>query len=167
MSEKIARLAVNYLRDFMFPALPIDIQNLFPLVNDPFASPDSTDPVPNIVVGEYQDFGANASLPMITAYAEGAAEGIVPHYRHLTLHIDIWVGANQSPNVDSRRVISILYEYVFRTLDNTNWTPTKQGVQIERSYEIERSAILFEPTNRIYHISNSYRVEALSASGWY
>lgn len=164
MSELVARLAVQQLRKFMLPALPSDVASKFPLTGDPLVSGDTE--VSNIVVGQYQDQGANAALPMITVYCEGAAEGIVNVFRHLTLHIDIWVGGTTpGPNADERRFVSILYEYIFRSLQNTNWSGQK--VRIERCYEIERSPILFEPTNKIYHLSNTYRVEALSAAGWY
>ena len=148
----------------MFPALPTEVQNKFPLIKDPLVS--GPNQVPNIVVGEYQDQGANTALPIICVYCEGAAEGIVNVYRHLTLHVEPWnSAATPGPNVDERRFVSILYEYIFRSLCNTNWTGQK--VRIQRCYELERSAILFEPTNKVYHISNSYRVEALSAVGWY
>lgn len=164
MSELVARLAVAQLRKFMIPALPSDVSSKFPLINDPLVSGNTQ--VPNIVVGQYQDQGANAALPMITVYCEGASEGLVNVYRHLTLHVDIWVGpATPGPNADERRFVSIVYEYIFRSLQNTNWSGQK--VRIERSYEIERSPILFEPASKIYHLSNSYRVEALSAAGWY
>jgi hypothetical protein len=162
MSEKVARLAVAALRSKMFPQLPKTVQDLFPQVSDPLVQP--TEQVPNIIVGEYQDQGAGAALPMVTVHCEGAAEGIVNVYRHITMHVDIWVSAAQTPNVDARRIISTIYEYVFKNLENTNWSG--QDIQIERSYEIERSAILFEPQNKIYHISNAYRVEALSKV-WY
>ena len=168
MSEKVARLAVTTLRNSMFPLLPQQIRDMFPKILDPLV--DQTEKVPNIVVGQYQDFGANAGLPMIAVNCEGASEGIVNVYRHITMHVDIWVGANQSPNVDARRIASIIYEYVFRSLQNVNWSSKLvdgiSAVQIERCYELERSAILFEPTNKIYHIANSYRVEALSQT-WY
>lgn len=167
MSEQVARLAVVTLRNNMFPALPQDIQGLFALISDPLVS--GQDQVPNIVVGQYQDFGVGAATPMITVFCSGSAEGIVNQYRHLDLHVDIWLGGNAAPNVDGRRVVSVIYEYVFRTLQNTNWSGKAAGgsfVQIERSYEIERSPILFEPEGKVYHIANAYRVEAL-AKTWY
>jgi len=152
----------------MFPALPPDVQSKFPTVQDPLVNGPNS--VPNIVVGQYQDFGANAATPMVTVNCNGAAEGIVNVYRHLDLRVDIWVGGNIASNVDGRRFISIIYEYIFRTLCNTNWTgqsqPGGSTVRIERCYETERSPILFEPTNNIYHIATIFRVEAL-ANTWY
>lgn len=175
MSEVVARLAVNYLRKYMFPVLPQDIRKVFPQISDPLGADTSGNPigknqVPNIVVGQYQDFGVGAATPIITVYCAGASEGMVNQYRHLDMHVDIWVGGNIAANVDGRRWVSIIYEYVYRTLQNTNWTgiPINGGhtVQIERSFETERSPVLFEPTAKMYHISNIYRVEALSIV-WY
>jgi hypothetical protein len=164
MSELVARLAVQQLRNIMFPALPPTVQQLFPLIADPIV--DGATQVPNIVVGQYQDYSANAPLPIICVYCEGAAEGLVDVYRHLTLHIEPWASAaTPGPNADERRFISILYEYIYRCIQDVNWSGQK--VRIQRCYEIERSPILFEPTNKVYHVSNSYRVEALSAAGWY
>lgn len=168
MSELVAKVAVQYLRATMFPALPADVQQKFPRISDPLLN----NPVPNIVVGQYQDYGANAAMPIVTAYCEGAAEGIVNVYRHLTLHVEPWISAaTLGPNVDGRTFLGILYEYIFRCLQNTNWGSAGnkvgiKGLRIERCYEIERSPLLFEPQNKIYHLSNSYRVEALS-SVWY
>jgi hypothetical protein len=162
MSELVARVAVQLLRNYMFPALPQDMQEKFPTYADPLVSNNQ---VPNIIAGQYQDLGANATTPLITVHCEGAAEGLVNVYRHITMHVDIWVGApTPGPNIDERRFISILYEYIYRSLQNTNWSGQK--VRIERSYEIERSPILFEPQTKMMHLSNSYRVEALSTV-WY
>ena len=169
MSEQVARLAVNYLRKYMFPVLPTDIQNMFPPAVDPLG-PGGPNQVPNIMVGQYQDFGVGAATPLITVYCAGAQEGIVNQYRHLDLHVDIWVGGNFATNVEGRRIVSIIYEYVNRTLQNTNWTgvpkPGSNTIQIQRSYETERSPILFEASEKIYHLVNIYRVEALCRS-WY
>jgi hypothetical protein len=162
MSEKVARLAVRALRNNMFPGLPDYIRNKFPMVKDPVVSP--TEPVPNIVVGRYVDFGANAASPMIAVVCDGAAEGMVNVYRHLNLRIDIWLGGDVAGNVDGRRFVSIIYEHIFENLQNTNWSG--DSIDIERCYETERSEILFEPQNKIYHIANTYRVEALSKL-WY
>lgn len=160
MSEKVARLAVSKLRTFMFPQLPVALRAMFPLITDPLVKGDTK--VPNIVVGDQADFGANtANTAMVTVNAEGATDGIVNVYRHIQLNVDIWAS---QPNVDGRRVASIIYEYVFNNLCNTNWTG--DGIAIQRSYEIERSPVLFEPQNKIYHISNKYRVEAISET-WY
>ena len=168
MSEKVARLAVNQLRNVMFPALPADVQKLFPKTTDALMS--GTNQVPNIMVGSYQDLGANTGTPLITVYCDGAQEGIVNVYRHLDLHIDIWLGGDVAANMDGRRLVSTIYEYINRSLQNINWSGTvKPGagyVSIQRCYETERSPILFEPTNKIYHLSNTYRVEAISQS-WY
>lgn len=162
MSERVARLAVSALRALMFPQLPSQIQQLFPMIADPLIAGDNK--VPNIVVGEYEDFGSAAGLPMITIHCDGAVEGMVNVYRHLTLTVDIWTGAGEAVNVDGRRVASTIYQYVFQNLQNTNWSGNK--VEIARCYEVDRSKILFEPESKIYHIANLYRVEALSAV-WY
>lgn len=146
----------------MFPQLPSTIQALFPLITDPLVAGDTQ--VPNIVVGQYADFGANAGLVMVSVYCDGATDGIVNVYRHISMHIDIWVSAQAAPNVDARRIVSIIYEYIFNNMCNTNWTGN--GISIQRSYEIERSAILFEADSKMYHISNVYRVEAISEL-WY
>lgn len=168
MSEQVSRLAVNYLRNHMVPALPPDVQNLIPLVTDPLVAGQNQ--VPNVVVGQYLDFGANPITPMITVHCEGPAEGIVNVYRHLDLHIDIWIGGNVATNVDGRRLTSIISEYCFRSLNNTNWSGISQSggsyVQIQRSYETNVGPILFEPQNKIYHKSITLRVEALSKT-WY
>jgi hypothetical protein len=161
MSEKVARRAVSVLRIALPPAMR-DIGIVFPLVKDPFAP--TVDQVPNILAGQIQDLGANVATPLVTVYAEGPAEGVVNQYRHLSLHVDIWTGGTSASNIDGRRMVSIIYEYVFRALQNVDWSGDK--VLIARSYEIERSAILFEPANKFYHISNTYRVEALSKT-WY
>lgn len=164
MSELVARLAVHQLRTYMFPALPAGVSKKFPLISDPLVS--GTTQVPNAVVGQYQDYGANAVLPGIFVYAEGAQEGLVNVFRHLTLHVEPWAPcSNPGPNVDERKFMGILYEYINRCLQNTNWSGS--GVRIQRCYEIERSPMLFEPTNKVYHIANAYRVEALSNVGWY
>jgi len=170
MSEKVARLAVQQLRKNMFPQLPQDIQDLFPKTTDPLGprpadgSIPDLDQVPNIMVGQYQDFGANAGTLLVTVYSSGSAEGIVKVYRHLELYVDIWVSSAESSNVEARRIASIIYEYIFRNLHNKNWSG--ENIQIERCYEIERSPILFDGQNKICHIANVYRVEALSAV-WY
>lgn len=167
MSEKVARLAVQLLRNAMFNALPSDIQSLIPMVSDPLVT-GSQDQVPNIVVGAYQDFGANAGMIMIAVDCNGTTEPITRVYKHLDLDVDIWLSANQSPNVDGRRVVSILHEYIRRTLQETNWTTntTSDFTSIQRCYETERSKIMFEGQNKIYHLSNRYRVEAISQN-WY
>lgn len=172
MSEKVARLAVQQLRNNMYPNLPDDIKSVIPLIQDPIVQ-GNTDQVPNIIVGEYQDLGVNVTTPLLTVHCNGPQEGIVNVWRHLGLHIDIWVGGNVGGNVDGRRIVSIIYEYVNRALQNINWSgsgvPGQKGkdfVQIERCYELERSPILFEPTGKVYHIANVYRVEALCQT-WY
>lgn len=168
MSELVARLAVNLLRNGMFPQLPADVRQLFPLITDTLVQKGQIQ-VPNIVVGEYVDYGANSASPMIAVHCEGPQEGIVNVWRHLNLSVDMWIGGDQTGNVDGRRFVSILYEYVNRSLQNINWSggvPGSSYVQIQRSYELERSPILFEPTNKTYRISNIYRVEAISKT-WY
>lgn len=162
MSGKITRLAVNTLRA-MVPFLPADLQAMFPLVVDPYAKIPNTQ-VPNIMPGSYVDWGSNAGMILITVNSAGEMEPMTRVYRHLVLYVDIWVSASQSPNVEGRRIADILYEYVRRALQETNWSG--DSVSIQRSYEIERSQVLFEPTNKIYHISNQYRVEAISQQ-WY
>lgn len=168
MSEQVARLCVNVLRKYMFAALPQDIQNTFPKITDQLIS--GQNPQPNIVVGEYMDFGANAATPMVTVNCAGPTEGIVNVYRHLDLHVDIWAGGNIAANVDGRRFVSIVYEYIFRTLCNTNWTgiaqPGGSTVSIQRCYEIDRSKILFDAASKIYHIAVVFKVEAICKT-WY
>lgn len=169
MSELVARLAVQQLRNKMFPSLPSTFQKILPLVQDPLVE-DGPTQVPNIVVGEYQDFGANAPTPMITVHCDGPQEGIVNVWRHVNLYIDIWLNGSVSGNVDGRRVISVLYEYINRSLQNVNWSgrgsPGSSFVQVQRCYEIERSTIQFEPTDKTYHLANIYKVEAVSQT-WY
>lgn len=172
MSEKVARLAVQQLRIGMYPLLPQDVQEIFPLVEDTLVQ-GGTDKVPNVMVGEYSDFGGRAGTPMIAVHCEGPQEGIVNVYRHLNLSVDIWIDGTSGGNVDGRRVVSIIYEYVNRALQNVNWSgsgkPGAKGndfVQIQRCYETERSSILFEETGKVYRIANIYKVEALSQS-WY
>lgn len=162
MSAKVTRLAVNALRR-MFPFLPEDLQEMFPLVTDPYAQVPNSQ-VPNIMPGEYTDWGTNAGMILITVHSAGEMESMTRVYRHLVLYVDIWVSPAQSPNVEGRRIADILYEYVRRALQETNWSGDQ--VSIQRSYEIERSAVMFEPSNKIYHISNQYRVEAVSQT-WY
>jgi hypothetical protein len=169
MSLIVSRLAIQQLRTNMFLKLPVDIQNLFPTTYDALTGSESN--THNIVNGEYQDFGVNATTPMITVHSEGIQEGIVNVWRHIDLHIDIWVGGNVAPNVDGRRFISIVYEYINKALQNVNWSGRGgmaggDYVQIQRCYETERSSIIFEPTGKVYHLSNVYRVEAISQS-WY
>ena len=148
----------------MFQDLPADIRKMFPLIADPLV--EGAESVPAIVVGDYQDYGANAASPMICVTAEGATEGIVNVYRHITLRVTMWVGGDKVTNVDGRRIVSIIYEAVFQNLCNTNWTGN--GISIQRSYEIERSKILFEPTAKTYRIENTYRVEAIAVGAtWY
>jgi hypothetical protein len=168
MSELVARLAVNLLRNGMFPQLPVDIQSLFPLITDPLVENGQTQ-VPNIVVGEYVDFGSNAATLMMAVHCEGPQEGIVNVWRHLSLTVDIWASGDSASNVDGRRVVSIIYEYTNRALQNINWSGGAKGssyVQIERSYELERSPIIYDAQTKVYRISNIYRVEALS-NKWY
>lgn len=168
MSESLARLAVNQLRKNMYPNLPQDVQNIFPKIADPFTL--VSDPVPNIVVGEYTDFGMNAQSPVIAVHCEGPQEGIVNVWRHLKLSIDIWIGGNTGGNVDGRRIVSIIYEYVNRALQNVNWSgepsPGADYIQIQRCFESERSSILFDTNNKAYRIANIYQVEAISKT-WY
>lgn len=164
MSAKITRLAVNTLRATMFNNLPEDIQAMFPLVQDPYAKIPGSQ-VPNIMPGEYQDWSANAGTILITVHSAGELESLTTVYRHLVLYVDLWVSSAQSPNVEGRRIVDILYEYVQRALQETNWSGDL--ISIQRSYEIERSEVMFEPTNKIYHISNQYRVEAVTSNGWY
>jgi len=163
MSERVARLAVNLLRGPMYNALPQDVQALFPQITDPIVT-GNQDPVPNIVVGRYQDFGANAAAIIVTVDCAGPAESLVRQYRHLDLDVEVWVTSGQSPNVDGRRIASIIYEYIRRTLQDVNWSGNQ--ISIQRSYETERSPILFEGQNKTYHISSRYRVEAISQV-WY
>ncbi len=171
MSEKVARLAVQLLRNKMFPALPQSYQDMFAKITDPLVS--ATDKVPNIVVGDVQDFGANVAFPIITVHGEGITDNMVNVYRHLDMIVDIWAGDSQSSDVDGRRIVSTLYEFVRRSLQNVNWSGLPPGgttpadfVQVERSYETERSPILFQADQKLYHIRNSYRVEVLSQT-WY
>lgn len=171
MSELVARLAVQQLRNKMFPALPQDIQSIFPQISDTLVQ-GGANQVPNIVVGEYVDYGANAASPMIAVSCEGPQEGIVNVWRHLNLTVDMWISGEMGGNVDGRRVISIIYEYVNRALQNINWSGNggivgSGFVRIKRSYESERSKILFDPTNKAFRIANIYKVEAICDTGWY
>jgi len=155
----------------MFPALPQDIQSIFPRTTDTLVMAGQSQ-VPNIVVGEYADYGANAATPMIAVHCEGPQEGIVNVWRHLSLSIDIWMGGDSAPNVDGRRTVSIIYEYVNRSLQNINWSGNggvagSGFVRIKRCYESERSPIMFDPTNKVYRIANIYKTEAICSSGWY
>lgn len=163
MSELVARLAVKQLRNKMFSQLPESVQNMFPLITDVVVQ-QGDDKVPNIVVGEYSDFGVNAASPMVAVSCKGPQEGVVNQYRHLDLSIDIWVGGDKAGNREGRTVVSIIYEYVNRFIQNVNWSGQK--VSIARCYETERSPIMFDPTGKVYRIANIYRVEALSAV-WY
>jgi len=162
VSEKVARQALKVLRTEVYPALPTDVKTLIPMINDAL---DTAGPnVPNFIVGSIQEVGAGVAFPCVTVQAHGAAEGIVKKYRHLTLVIDIWVGSGEAVNQQARRIASILYEYIYRAFHNTNWSGN--SISIQRCYEVERSEILFEPQNKTAHISNSYRVEAISST-WY
>lgn len=165
MSEAVGRLAVLQLRTNMFPKLPQSVQQLFSNVTDSFSGQS----VPNIVLGEYQDFGVNVPTPMITVHCEGPQEGMVNVWRHLKLFVDIWLGSNVAPNVNGRTTASIIYQYVNAALQNVNWSGRwgagADFVQIERCFEAERSSILFD-NQKTYHIANVYNVEALSRT-WY
>jgi hypothetical protein len=169
MSEQISRLAVQQLRNVMFPLLPQFIQSQFPTSSDPLVAGDM--PVPNIFVGDITEKGAQAATPAITVSCEGEAEGTVSVYRHLLLHVDIWVGGNVASSGSGRRFVSTIYQHIFDSLQNVNWSGRGgvQGidyVQILRCYETQRSGIMFEPTSKIYHLANTYRVEALCKT-WY
>lgn len=169
MSELVARLAVAQLRTNMFPLLSPDIQKMFPLITDPILSGENK--VPQIIVGEIQDLGVGVVTPLITVNCSGVQEGLVNVYRHLDLRVDIWCGGNLAPGLDGRRLISNIYEYVNRALQNVNWSGRGGAlnvsyVQIKRCFETQRSPILFEPATKMYHIANGYRVEALSQT-WY
>lgn len=169
MSEQVSRLAVQQLRNVMFPTLPDFIKEKFPTTTDPLVAADAA--VPNIFVGDITEGGANSGTPAITVNCEGSAEGSVKVYRHLLLHIDIWVGGNVAASGAGRRFVSILYQHIFDSLQNVNWSGRggAQGsdyVQIKRCFESLRSSIMFEPTTKIYHLSNTYQVEALCKT-WY
>ena len=156
----------------MYPALPQDLQApFFPLTSDPLVQQGQTQ-VPNIVVGTYQDYGANVPTPMVAVDCSGPQEGIVNVWRHLNLSIDIWMNGASAPNVDGRRVVTIIYEYINRSLQNINWSGNggvagSGFVRIQRCYESEKSPILFDSTSKIYRIANIYKVEAMCTTGWY
>ena len=169
MSELVGKLAVMQLRTNMFPRMPGYVQGLFPKVTDTIIT-GSQDMVPNIVLGSYEDQGANPATPMITVHAEGPQEGLVNVWRHLKLFVDIWLSSDVGPNIEGRTTAGIIYQYVNKALQNVNWSGRwQQGadfVQVERCFEAERSSILFEPTTKTYHIANIYNLEALCQT-WY
>jgi len=164
VSTKVSEIAIQLLRQEMFNNLPKDVQAIFPKIADPLSA-GGGDNVPNIVPGHVEEYGTLSSTPMVTVYSSGPAEGILKVWRHLDLYVDVWMGASQVANMDARRIVAIIAEYIYRSLHNRNWSA--EFIQIKRSYEVSRSEILFEPTNKIYHISSTYRVEALSSVGWY
>ena len=158
MSEKINQLAVEVLRTDVFDSLPDHIKKLFP------KALAETGEVQNMIIGLPLEQGANVAYPLISVYSKGAAEGLVGVFRHVDLYLDFWVSGFQAANVEGRTVVAILYEYTRRQFQDKNWS--KNGVLIKRSYETSRSEVLFEPDQKIYHIANTYRVEALSKD-WY
>ncbi len=153
-------MVVNVLRSDMFNSLPVDVKAMFPVLEDP-----QLGPVPNIFTGHIAEMGANVSFPAISVSSRGAAEALTRgRYRHITAEVDYWSGAGQTQNLDGRKIVSILYEYSFQALQDKNFS--SDNVLIKRCYEIERSDTMFEPTDKLYHINNVYRIEALSSS-WY
>ena len=158
MSERINQLALDVLRTDVFDSLPDHIKKLFSKILT------DTGEVPNIIIGLPLEQGANVAYPLISVYSKGAAEGLVGVYRHVDLYLDFWVSGLQAVNVEGRTVVAILYEYTRRQFQDKNWS--KNGVLIKRSYETSRSEVLFEPDQKIYHITSTFRVEALSQT-WY
>ena len=158
MSERINQLALDVLRTDVFDSLPDHIKKLFSKVLT------DTGEVPNIIIGLPLEQGANVAYPLISVYSKGAAEGLVGVFRHVDLYLDFWGAGFQAVNVEGRTVVAILYEYTRRQFQDKNWS--KNGVLIKRSYETSRSEVLFEPDQKIYHIDNTFRVEALSQT-WY
>jgi len=163
MSDLLNRRAALVLQQAMFPKLPQDVQALFPIVDDPLLGND----IPNILIGHLSEQGANPAFPMITVTSEGALEGLTRRtYRHLDMVIDYWVSAGQSPNPGGRRIVSLLYEYSSQLLQDQNFSGG--GLCIQRCYETRCSDVLFQAPEKLYHISNAYRVEAIAdANVWY
>jgi hypothetical protein len=160
MSEKVTRLALNVLRTDVYNSLPAAIQNMFAKIPDPYTGLT----VPNMVMGTLPEQGASPVFPVICVYSEGSPDNMVNVYRHLSLRIDIWVGSAKIKPVDARKLVGLIYQYVFAGFQNTNWSG--DGVAIQRSYEIENPGPVFEETSKTYHLPVTFRVEAISQS-WY
>lgn len=162
MSERLNQRAVTVLRTDMYPKLPPDIQALIPKLNDPYLGPG-----PNIFVGPMQERGVTPALPCVAVWSEFVAEALTgSKYIHATLYVDCWCSASDGGNVDGRRVVGILGEYVGRALQDNNWTG--DGISIKRCYDINTSGVVFESAEKLHHILQTYRVEAGSADGfWY
>jgi len=162
MSDLVNRAVANVLRTAMFNALPDDIQQLFPQVNDPLLGEG-----PNIRVGHISEFGMNPGFPLVSVFSDGALEGLTARkWRHLTVNIDHWTSAAEAGNVDARGIIRTLYEFTSEFLQDRNFSGG--GLVIQRCYEIRASDIMFQAPEKLYHIANAYRVEAISNSGaWY
>lgn len=160
MSRLVNKQFLKTLRGPVFQSLPQDAQEEFPQYQDPV---DGS--VPNMVEGHLSELGANATFPIITVTSSGALEGLTRGtYRHLQVFVDYWVSAGQTQNLDGRTLVSLLYEYASRLLQDANLSGN--GVAIQRCYEMENSDVLYQPAEKIYHIASIYRVEAI-ASAWY
>jgi len=160
LSRLVNRQFLGFLRNLAYPSLPQDVQNLFPRYQDPIDGD-----VPNILEGHLSELGANANFPLITVSSSGALEGLTRGtYRHLQVFVDYWVSAAQTQNLDGRNVVSQLYEYASKVLQDGNMSGG--GVAIKRCYETENSDVLFQAAEKLYHIATVYRVEAIAAS-WY
>ena len=157
--EKLNRQALKTLRESVFPTFPAHIQAAFPTIKD-----ENGDPQPNIVIGSIQELGASPAFPLITVDSEGAPGSIVGCYIQARMSLDFWVSSQQGSNMYGRRFVSILQQYAFKIFNAGNWSGN--GIMIETCFEIERSKILFEPTNKVHHIATVYRVAAVSQD-WY
>jgi hypothetical protein len=143
----------------MFPSLPADVQAMFATVQDSLLGPG-----PNIRVGHLSEFGINPAMPCITVFSEGNLEGLTRGtYRHTTVTVDYWTGGNPG-NSEGRRLVSLLYQYGSKFLQDANISGN--GLSVQRFYETRASDPVFEPTTKFYHIANSYTLEGI-ASRWY
>lgn len=144
----------------MFPSLPDDVKALFAQYSDPVDGD-----VPNIIEGHLSELGANATFPIITVSSSGALEGLTRGtYRHLQVLVDFWVSAGQTQNLDGRNVVSLLYEFASRVLQDANLSGN--GLAVQRCYEVENSDVMYEGATKLYHIAAIYRLEGIS-SNWY
>lgn len=159
MSERLNSRVVTHLRANMFPTLPAGVQALFPIV----PIDQTLGSGPNIIVGPIAEKGVGIAFPCIAAWTKGALEGLTRRrYVHFTLFVDFWV---QSPGPDGRRILGILYEYTSRALQDVNWSGDQ--ISIKRCFETEKSDVMFEAPEKLYHLSNLYRVEAIGQGSWY
>jgi hypothetical protein len=161
MSEKINRLALAVLRTDVFNALPAYVQSQFAMIPDPY---NNSALVPNMDVGALPERGSSPTFPTICVYSDGTPDNMVNVYRHISLHIDIWAGGANIKPVDARKMVGIIYQAVYAAFQNTNWS--KNGVSIQRSYEIENPGPMYIEDSKLYDLPVTFRVEAISRV-WY